>query len=135
MNDDEFTSALRSRGLRVTQPRLQVHRRVRDARGHVTADEIGASLPGVSAGTVYAALELLEEMGIARRVSTLGGTTVFDSRPDPHHHAICRRCGRMQDIEPAAGVSARAPAGFRVERTEAQLVGLCAECARSPRSS
>ena len=130
MTDDEFRSALRARGLRVTTPRLDVHRHVRDAVGHVTAEEVGASLPGVSAGTVYAALELLEDMGLARRVSTLGGTTVFDSRPDAHHHAVCRRCGRMQDIAPADLMGAKAPAGFSVERAEVQLVGLCADCAR-----
>lgn len=128
MTDDQFVSALRARGLRVTNPRLRVHRHVRDAQGHVTAEEVGASLPGVSAGTVYAALELLEDMGVVRRVSTLGGTAVFDSRPEPHHHAVCRRCGRMQDLE-APAPAAIAPAGFLVERAELQLVGVCAACA------
>ena len=127
MEDAEFIAALRARGLRVTNPRIQVHRRVREAHGHVTAEGIGASLPGVSAGTVYAALELLEDMGVVRRVSTLRGTAVFDSRPDPHHHAVCRRCGRMEDVD-VAEASGSPPAGFTVERTEVQLVGLCAEC-------
>ena len=131
MTDEDFASALRARGLRVTNPRLRVHRHVRDADGHVTAEEVGASLPGVSAGTVYAALELLEDMGVVRRVSTLGGTAVFDSRPEPHHHAVCRRCGRMQDVDADAPV-AQAPPGFTVERTELQLVGLCADCAGRP---
>ena len=128
MNDAEFSSALRARGLRVTSPRLAVHRLVREAEGHVTAEGVGASLPGVSAGTVYAALELLEDMGVVRRVSTLRGTTVFDSRPEAHHHAVCRRCGRMEDVD-VAEASGSPPAGFTVERTEVQLVGLCADCA------
>ena len=130
MTDEQFTSALRARGLRVTNPRLMVHRHVRAAEGHVTADEVGASLPGVSAGTVYAALELLEDMGLVRRVSTLGGTAVFDSRREPHHHAVCRRCGRMQDVDGEPG-RVHAPAGFKTERAEVQLVGLCADCART----
>ena len=127
MTDEEFISELRARGLRVTNPRLLVHRRVRDAEGHVTADEVGASLPGVSAGTVYGALELLEDMGLVRRVATLGGAAVFDSRPDPHHHAVCRRCGRMQDVPGDPG-AIPVPAGFEVERAEVQLFGLCADC-------
>ena len=129
MTDEEFIAALRARGLRVTGPRVLVHRHVRDLHGHVTAEEIGTSVPGLSAGTVYAALELLDEMGLVRRVSTRGGPAVFDSRPDPHHHAVCRRCGRMWDVDGEPGARLAGPPGFSAERTEVQLVGLCAACA------
>jgi Fe2+ or Zn2+ uptake regulation protein len=63
---------LRRRGMRVTSPRLVIHRLVLERDRHVTAEEVrdavAASLPGVSLPTVYATLELLEELGIVRRV-------------------------------------------------------------------
>src|SRR4051794_26938324 len=127
--DREAADALHAHGLRVTLPRLLVHRYVREAPQHVTADDIHAHLPSLSSATVYATLELFEEMGIVRRVSTRGGTAVFDSHIEPHHHAVCRRCGRMFDIEPSAVPAGGAPEGFRVEHAEVQLVGLCADCA------
>ena len=131
--DLELSDALRARGQRVTLPRLMVHRYVRRAPQHVTADKVRAELPSLSFATVYSTLELFEVLGLVRRVATLGGVTVYDSRTQPHHHAVCRRCGKVVDID-AGRVSERArtaaaDAGFRVERAEVQVIGLCATCA------
>jgi Fe2+ or Zn2+ uptake regulation protein len=129
--DRELTEALRAGGHRVTLPRLLVHRHVRASDRHVTAeqlhDELARELPSLSLGTVYSTLEVLEHLGLVRRVGTLGGATLYDSRHDAHHHAICRSCGAVTDVDgPATRVTA--PAGFTVERAEVQLVGLCAPC-------
>lgn len=136
--DAELTAALRGRGQRVTAPRLLVHRHVRRSHGHLTAEqvhgELAPGMPSLSPATIYATLELLDELGFVRRLSTPGGTTVYDPRTDAHHHAICRRCGRMEDVEAPVDASdamaAAAKAGFRVDHGELQLTGLCAACAR-----
>src|SRR5215218_9988495 len=135
--DAELTAALRARGRRVTAPRLLVHRHVRRSRGHLTAErvhgELAPGLPSLSPATIYATLELLDELGFVRHLSTPGGTTVYDPRTDAHHHAICRRCGRMEDVEAPvdlrAAEAAAAKAGFRADHGELQLSGLCAACA------
>ena len=135
--DSELTAALRERGQRVTAPRLLVHRHVRRSPGHLTAEqvhgELAPGLPSLSPATIYATLDLLVELGIVRRLSTPGGTTVYDPRTDAHHHAICRRCGRITDIEApvdaSAAEAAAARAGFRADHGELQLSGLCAACA------
>lgn len=135
--DSELTAALRERGQRVTAPRLLVHRHVRRRPGHLTAEqvhgELAPGLPSLSPATIYATLDLLVELGIVRRLSTPGGTTVYDPRTDAHHHAICRRCGRITDIEApvdaSAAEAAAARAGFRADHGELQLTGLCAACA------
>jgi Fe2+ or Zn2+ uptake regulation protein len=135
--DRELTAALQSRGRRVTLPRLLVHRHVRHREGHLTAEQLHAELspelPSLSPATIYATLDLLDELGLVRRVSTLRGTTVYDARTDPHHHVICRRCGRIADIDApldaAAAARAAQAAGFRVDHGELQLTGVCADCA------
>jgi Fe2+ or Zn2+ uptake regulation protein len=133
--DRELTQALRAGGQRVTLPRLLVHRHVRASDRHVTAeqlhDELARELPSLSLATVYSTLEVFEDLGLVRRVGTLGGATLYDSRTTEHHHAICRRCGAVTDVDGAGGhhVDFRAPAGFTVEHAEVQLVGLCADCA------
>jgi Fur family transcriptional regulator, peroxide stress response regulator len=126
--DQALTDALRTRGQRVTLPRLMVHRFVTSAPRHVTAEDIHDELPSLSFGTIYSTLELLEDLGLVRRVSTLGGSAVYDSRTDAHDHAICRICGRMFDLEPSRIPAAAAPRGFQVERAQLELVGVCAEC-------
>src|SRR3954447_8426462 len=94
--DRELMAALRARGARVTMPRLLVHRHVRRAGGHLTAEQVMSQLapvaPSLSPATVYSTLELLDELGVVRRVSTPGGATVYDPRNEPHHHVICHVC-------------------------------------------
>ena len=135
--DEQLAAALRARGHRVTAPRLLVHRHVRRSSGHLTAEqvhgELAPGLPSLSPATIYATLELLDELGFVRRLSTPGATTVYDPRTEAHHHVICRRCGRMQDIEAPVDAgpaeAAAAAAGFTVVHGELQLSGLCRDCA------
>jgi Fe2+ or Zn2+ uptake regulation protein len=135
--DEQLTAALRARGHRVTAPRLLVHRHVRRSGGHLTPEqvhgELAPGMPSLSPATIYATLELLDELGFVRRLSTPRGTTVYDSRTDAHHHVICRRCGRMEDIvapvDAEAATAAAAAAGFTVDHGELQLSGLCSACA------
>src|SRR4051794_3078909 len=136
--DRELTAALRAGGHRVTLPRLLVHRHVRRRDGHLTPEqllaELGPAAPSLSPATIYSTLDLLDELGFVRRVSTPRGGTVYDPRTDPHHHVICRRCGRMQDVvarvDTADAERAASAQGFAVDHGELQLSGLCADCAR-----
>jgi Fe2+ or Zn2+ uptake regulation protein len=109
MTDQALSELLRDRGQRVTSQRLLIHRFVREHDGHLTAEQVLAgvadALPGTALPTVYATLELFEELGLVRRVQTGGGTMVFDPRTDPHHHVTCRRCGAVEDVEAAVGHS------------------------------
>jgi Fe2+ or Zn2+ uptake regulation protein len=138
--DAELTAALRARGHRVTLPRLLVHRHLRRRHGHVTPEqlhtELAPLLPSLSPATIYGTLDLLDELGFVRRVSTPRGGTVYDPRVAPHHHVICRGCGRIQDIEArvdsAAAERAARGAGFTVDHGQLQLTGLCADCANGP---
>src|SRR5213592_3669261 len=108
--DEQLIAALRERGHRVTLPRLLVHRHLRRAARHVTPEQVHAELapqlPSLSPATIYCTLDLLDELGLVRRISTPRGGVTYDSRVADHHHVICRRCGRVQDLD--ARVDARA---------------------------
>lgn len=121
--------------MRVTSQRVLVHRALRELDRHVTADElldaVSARLPNVSLPTIYATLDLFEELGMVRRVQR-AGTTLFDPRTAPHHHLICSQCGSIEDIDSALDTSAIERAatkhGFAHERVEAVVHGRCARC-------
>ncbi|MGH2942821.1 MAG: Fur family transcriptional regulator, partial [Solirubrobacteraceae bacterium] len=72
MAGDELSTALRERGMRVTPQRVVLHRALHELDRHVTADElldaVADRLPNVSLPTIYATLDLLEELGMVRRV-------------------------------------------------------------------
>src|SRR3954462_5122917 len=97
-----LVAALRERGQRVTSQRLVIGRLLRELDRHVTAEEVlrraSEQLPGVSLPTVYATLDLLAELGGARRVS-VGGPVLYAPRVADHAHLRCRVCGRVEDLE------------------------------------
>jgi len=136
MVQTQLSDLLRERGHRVTSQRLLIDRFLRENQGHLTAEQVLAgvadALPGTALPTVYATLELFEELGLVRRVQTGGGTMVFDARTEPHHHLTCRRCGAVEDVEAPvelAKVLRRARrAGFDPEHAEVVVSGLCRDC-------
>src|SRR5947209_12659265 len=132
----DLVELLHSRGQRVTSQRLVILRQLRRRGRHATAEEIYRAvhdeLPGMATPTVYATLDLFVELGLARRIDT-GTAALYDARLDPHQHAVCRRCGRVQDVDGRinAGALMRAAqdAGFEPRGAELIITGLCAECA------
>ena len=135
--DKRLAGKLRERGLRVTPQRLVIHRALCSHSQHMTAEQVlgrvSDVLPGTSLPTVYSTLELLEGLGLVRRVGTGNGAVVFDSRVEPHAHTVCRRCGAMADLEGASAPDdalARAAAtGFAPDHAQLVVWGLCSACA------
>lgn len=132
-----FIADLRGRGLRATPQRVVLHRILRGIEGHVTAEELldraTAQLPSVSLPTIYAALSLLEDMGQVHRVSSLGGTAIYDARRSAHHHVVCRICANVMDLEAPADtravVRAAEAGGFTSLSAQVTVQGVCARCA------
>src|SRR5919206_4509420 len=101
--DSELATTLRARGQRATPQRLILHRALRELDRHATAEELlraaGERLPTLSLPTVYATLELFEELGVVRRIASGAGPVLWDPRPEDHQHFACRRCGRVLDLD------------------------------------
>jgi Fe2+ or Zn2+ uptake regulation protein len=131
-----LSRVLRERGQRVTPQRLAIARTVRELDRHTTAETVFArvseQLPGVSLPTVYATLELLEELGLVRRVPTEAGTAVYDPRTEDHHHLVCRRCGEIMDVDApvdrAELLAAAGALGFAADGAQVVVRGVCARC-------
>ncbi len=137
LSSDALSAALRERGQRATPQRLFIYRALQSLDRHVSAEEVLATvsedLPNVSLPTVYSTLDLFEELGLVRRLAVTQGAVLYDPRPDPHHHRVCDRCGAIEDVEAEVDLgpvlSAAGGGGFRAERAEALVHGLCRECA------
>jgi Fe2+ or Zn2+ uptake regulation protein len=135
--DIQLQSALRERGLRVTPQRVLIHRALRELDRHVTADEVldavSVRLPNASLPTVYSTLELLEELGMVRRLAARSGAALYDPRPDEHQHVVCRSCGRVEDldvpVDSVRAIRAARKRGFEPDNAELVISGLCADCA------
>jgi Fe2+ or Zn2+ uptake regulation protein len=137
LSEADLVTRLRERGQRVTSQRLVLHRVLVELDRHVAAEEVLRAaeprLPNLSLPTVYATLELLEELGAVRRVMAPTGATLYDPRAEDHHHLACRSCGRVIDVDGALDadplVAAARAAGARPEGMQVMLTGLCPDCA------
>ena len=136
--DAVIVEKLRARGQRVTSQRLVIHRALAARPQHLTAEQVHAAvserLPGTSLPTVYATLELFEQLGLARRLSTGMGPVLFDSRTAPHAHAVCRTCGAVLDLDalaaPEGALERARTGGFAPDQAEIVVWGTCRDCRR-----
>ena len=133
---DELQQLLRGVSLRVTRPRVAVLTAVY-AHPHSDTDSIiGAvrnELPEVSHQAVYDSLHTLTAAGLVRRIQPLGSVARYESRVgDNHHHAVCRSCGAIADVDCAVGhapcLDASDDHGFVIDEAEVIYWGLCADC-------
>jgi Fe2+ or Zn2+ uptake regulation protein len=133
----DLPTLLRERGMRVTSQRLLIDEALRRQGGHRSAEQVheavASALPGVSHQTVYATLQLLADLGVARRVPTAKGSTRFETRLDEHHHMACEQCGQIVDLDvhvPVQEALAAARAGgFQPGFAALTVMGRCPRCA------
>lgn len=127
---------LRSRGLRLTKPRLAVLA-VLAGGGHLEVDEIARRvrerIDSVSTQAVYDVLGALCRAGLARRIEPAGSPARYEARVgDNHHHVVCRGCGAVADIDCAVGyapcLDPSTAHGFEVDEAEVTFWGLCPTC-------
>ena len=132
----DLRQTLRARDMRVTPQRLAVHAALQALGRHSTAEEVlervHGTVPGVSLPTVYAALELLADLGLANRVQA-GRAVRFDPRTEPHHHLVCTVCGAVTDldadVELGPALDQARALGADAAAAEIIVRGRCAACA------
>jgi Fur family transcriptional regulator, ferric uptake regulator len=90
---------LKAHGIRVTPQRAIILETIEQMSGHVTAEEVYAAVEKVNRyinlATVYRTLELLKDLDLITEADMGTGAPQYALRSHgPHHHAICRVCGR-----------------------------------------
>jgi Fe2+ or Zn2+ uptake regulation protein len=134
--DGEMSRALRAAGLRVTMPRLAMLTWL-DGHPHATVDAIAAGVRErfgtVSTQAVYDMLAACAAAGLLRRIEPAGHPARFERRVgDHHHHLVCRRCARTEDVDRAIGaqpcLTAAQDMGFVVDEAEVVFWGVCPAC-------
>jgi Fur family ferric uptake transcriptional regulator len=86
-----------------TRPREQISSVLRMQRRYLSASEIFSLLKTaraeVSLSTVYRTLDRMEAKGEASlRVDERGEATYVVCEPTHHHHAICTKCGKVEEV-------------------------------------
>ncbi len=105
-------------------------------RDHPTADMVYESVqveePNISLGTVYRNLSFLTENGQILKISTGIGPDHFDGFTEAHNHFVCRKCGRVLDLDYVADekIIAYASKNFNgeIKGYDLQFYGTCEDC-------
>ncbi|MFI9390054.1 Fur family transcriptional regulator [Streptomyces bauhiniae] len=133
---------LRGAGLRVTAARVALLETVR-AGDHLGAEAIASQVRErvghISVQAVYEALHALTAAGLIRRIEPAGSAARFEGRVgDNHHHAVCRSCGAVADVDCAVGhapcLTASDDRGFVIDEAEVVYWGVCSDCSTGRRS-
>ena len=102
---DRLTTYMRENGLKQTRQRDIVFELFLSSE-HVSVEELLAvvqgSEPGVGYATVYRALKLFVEAGVAHKRSFGDGHARYepaDLHDEHHDHLICTRCGKIFEFE------------------------------------
>lgn len=136
---DRLEAYLRERGLKMTAARETVLRAFLGVERHVSAEELYDEAkrldPSIGQATVFRAIKLFANAGLAREACRDDGARQYEHAYGHRHHdhLLCVGCGSViefqdDDIEKAQervyhnyGYS---PSGHRLE-----LLGLCPDCA------
>ncbi len=131
------TETLREQGYRLTPQRLMILSAIHGTDHHISAEEIYeqvcARYPNVNISTVYRTLELLKELGLVTETDLGGGKFRYHSvEKGHHHHLICRKCGRIFELDeavlnPIEGTILR-KYGFKADLSHLAVFGNCVQC-------
>jgi Fur family ferric uptake transcriptional regulator len=129
---------LREAGHKMTPQRILILSVLRHGGGHMSASEIHAKVrevfPYVDISTVYRTLNILKERRLVTEtdMGTGDGTYEWAQGEERHHHLICRKCGRVSELDhrhlEQLAASVEASTGFRADVDHFAIFGLCPRC-------
>jgi len=131
-----MAQALREAGYKLTQPRLAVLQVLEENEAGLNPEAIydrGKTVyPPLGLVTVYRTLDLLNELGLVRRVHSEHRCHSYASAGSDRHYLICEGCHRVIEF-PCHGLEAlvesvRQQTGYTINAHLLELSGLCPEC-------
>ncbi len=122
--------------IKYTNQRVEILNFLKGNKSHPSVEEVyeevRKKLTRISRATVYQNLRFLAGKGLIREVN-VKGVSRFEPNLKPHHHIICRKCGRIFDFESedlteyALKVAKRAK-DFRIVAANTNFYGTCRRC-------
>jgi Fur family ferric uptake transcriptional regulator/Fur family zinc uptake transcriptional regulator len=131
----KLSAMLKSAGLKMTPPRLDVLKRLTEARRPMSHAELQDAMPEMDRVTLYRTLFTFVEADIAHQVQGLDGTWRFCSHvrgsvgcPGNHPHFLCVSCGMMMCLTDQELPRVQIPEGYTVQGKQLVAYGKCPEC-------
>jgi len=131
----DIVRRLKNSGFKLTPQRLAVIEFLRRNTTHPSAETIFQAVkklhPMISFSTVYNTLKMLEKIGSIQQLAIAEEHINIDPNPNPHHHLLCEKCGKIIDIADNPDWNPEIPEGFEVKKIRVYLYGTCSDCQAS----
>ena len=103
---------------------------------HPTADwifsRLRSEIKNLSLGTVYRNLNLLVEMGLAKKINFGTAFDRFDAVVQNHYHLVCEKCGSVYDLDMKPDEmlvkKAAEKTSFIIREHKIEFFGICKNC-------
>ena len=132
---NNLVEQIRSKGLRVTEPRLQLLELLLNTNKALSVEDILQELSnqGYDTVTLYRNLDVFDKAGILLRIKNEEGRERFRiNEPNVHMHVIvCRKCHHTEEIDQCLAHEFESIAqekGFTNISHILELYGLCKRC-------
>lgn len=135
-DETRMVQALQQAGYRLTQPRLAVVQVLEENAEGLTPEEIHqlakATYAPLGLVTVYRTLEVLDELGLVRRVHSEERCTRYASAGPEQHYLVCETCHRVLEF-PCHGLEGliegvQSGTGYAITGHLLELRGICPAC-------
>jgi len=136
-----FRQYLKEKGMLISHQREQILAAFMKSKGHLTIDDLYNAVrkksPKIGLATVYRAMSVICDAGLAREVDFGDGVRRFEHKyqRQHHHHLVCIKCGRV--IEVASGEVERLQKNlakqhnFAPTKNMMKIFGICSKCNHS----
>jgi len=135
-NLDLFKHLCDEAGIKLTHQRLEILKELSISSDHPSVELIHTRLkermPTIAIDTVYRTLATFEQLGIVKKLHVANERTLLDTNLEIHHHFICTRCKKINDIYWPDFDKSNLPDDIeslgRVHTRHLELHGVCIEC-------
>jgi Fe2+ or Zn2+ uptake regulation protein len=133
----DLIQILKENNIKITNERKAIVSALERSKLPLSSLEIFARvkphLPKANISTVYRNLEMLEGLNVVKRLAFHKDFFTYElahNRPH-HHHAVCTRCGKVEDLENISEefvyqISKKTK--FTIEDHNLEFFGICEKC-------
>jgi len=130
--DPDIQALLKEHGIDVTPERIAVAELLLAKPVHTTPQALHETIrerfPSITLDAVALMLADFEKNGLLK-TCRIDSETVFDSNLQKHHHAACRKCGKLLDLPPLEIPDVPEPIkDWRINTAIRVWHGICPDC-------
>jgi len=133
---EKIIERYRGKGFKLTPQRIAILKFLEGNTNHPTAEDIFTEVkkknPTISFATVYNTIQALKDRGEILEITIDPERKHFDPNPEPHHHIICAKCKKIDDIFVDYSEALKLPADildrFSPMGNHVDFYGICKDC-------